>query len=103
LAVTSEKRLPSLPNVPTMGELGYPKVVVHNWLGLAAPKGTPAAVINKLNDAFNKALAQPEIKDKIAGPGNIVGSGSPEEFKSFILDERRRWAPIVKSLNIKPE
>lgn len=103
LAVTSEKRLPSLPNVPTMGELGYPKVVVHNWLGLAAPKGTPAAVINKLNDAFNKALAQPEIKDKIAGPGNIVGSGSPEEFKSFILGERRRWTPIVKSLNIKPE
>ena len=103
LAVTSEKRLPSLPNVPTMGELGYPKVVVHNWMGMAAPKGTPAAVIQKLNDVFNKALAMPEIRDKIAGPGNIVGSGSPEEFKTFITSERRRWGPIVKSLGIKPE
>jgi len=103
LAVTSEKRLASLPQVPTMGELGYPQVVVHNWLGLAAPKGTPTAVINQLNDAFNKALAQQEIRDKIAGPGNIVGSGSPEDFKNFILSERRRWGPIVKSLGIKPE
>lgn len=103
LAVTSEKRLASLPNVPTMGELGYPKVVVHNWLGLAAPKGTPPAVINKLNDAFNRALLLPEIKDKIADPGNIVGGGSPDEFKSFILSERRKWGPMVKSLGIKPD
>jgi tripartite-type tricarboxylate transporter receptor subunit TctC len=103
LAVTSEKRLPSLPNVPTMGELSYPKVVVHNWLGMAAPKGTPASVIQKLNEVFNKALAQPEIKEKIAGPGNIVGNGSPEDFRNFILSERRKWAPVVKSLGIKPE
>lgn len=103
LAVTSEKRLSSLPNIPTMGELGYPKVVVHNWMGMAAPKGTPAAVIQKLNEVFNKALAQPEIKEKIAGPGNIVGSGSPEDFKNFIVSERRKWGPVVKSLGIKPE
>lgn len=103
LAVTSEKRLPSLPQVPTMSELGYPQVVVYNWLGLAAPKGTPASVVHKLNEAFNKALAQPDIRDKIAGPGNIVGSGSPDEFRNFILSERRKWAPIVKSLNIQPE
>lgn len=103
LAVTSEKRLSSLPNVPTMGELGYPKVVVHNWMGMAAPKGTPNAVIQKLNDVFNKALAMPEIRDKIAGPGNIVGSGSPDDFKNFIASERRKWGPVVKSLGIKPE
>lgn len=103
LAVTSEKRMASLPNVPTMSELGYPKVVVYNWLGLAAPKNTPPAVIQKLNDAFNKALAQPDNKEKITGPGNIIGSGSPEDFKAFILSERRKWGPIVKSLNIKPE
>lgn len=103
LAVTSEKRLPSLPQVPTMGELGYPQVVVYNWLGLAAPKGTPTGVVRQLNEAFNKALAQADIRDRIAGPGNIVGSGSPEEFKSFILSERRKWAPIVRSLGIQPE
>ena len=103
LGVTSEKRMPSLPNVPTMGELGFPKVIVYNWLGLAAPKGTPAPVVQKLNDAFNKALAQPEIKNKISGPGNIVGSGSPDDFRAFILSERRKWGLVVKSLNIKPE
>jgi len=103
LAVTAEKRLTSLPSIPTMIELGYPKVVVHNWLGLAAPKQTPTHVIQKLNQVFNQALAQPDIRDKITTPGNIVGSGTPDEFKTFILSERRKWAPIVKSLNIKPE
>ena len=86
-----------------MPELGYPKVVVYNWLGLAAPKGTPTNVIHKLNVIFNKALADTEIKNKISGPGNLVGSGSPEDFKAFISSERRKWGPIVKSLNLKPE
>ncbi len=103
LAVTSEKRIHSLPNVPTLSELGFPKAVVYNWLGLAAPKGTPTQIINKLNEAFNKALSQPEINEKIAAPGNIVGNGSPEEFRRFIMSERVTWGPIVKSLNISPE
>ena len=54
--MTSAKRLPSLPDVPTMAELGYPQVTVSNWLGLVAPKGTPAPVVKKLNDAYNTAL-----------------------------------------------
>jgi tripartite-type tricarboxylate transporter receptor subunit TctC len=103
LAVTSEMRMPSLPQVQTMAELGFPQVAVYNWMGLAAPQGTPAPVIQKLNEVFNKALAQLDIKERIAGPGNIVGGGHPDEFKSFILSERRKWGPIVKSLNIKPE
>lgn len=103
LAVTSEKRLPSLPNVATMNELGYPKVLVHNWLGLAAPKGTPIEVLQKLNQVFNQALIKPEVREKITAPGNIVGSGTSEEFKAFILSERRKWEPVVKALNIKPD
>lgn len=103
LAVTSEKRMASLPYTPTLSELGYPKAVVYNWLGLAAPKGTPPHIIKKLNEVFNQVLAQPEIKEKIAAPGNIVGNGSPEDFKSFISSERLKWAPVVKSLNIAPE
>lgn len=103
LAVTSEKRMASLPHIPTMHELGYPKVVVHNWLGLAAPKGTPAHVMQKLNKAFNQALGQPEIQEKITAPGNLIGGGTAESFKSFISSERRKWKPIVTSLNLKPE
>jgi tripartite-type tricarboxylate transporter receptor subunit TctC len=101
LAVTSEKRLPSLPNVPTMSELGYPEATVSNWLGLIAPKGLSPVVVKKLNEAFNKALVIPEIREKIAGPGNVVGGGSPEEFNAFIQSEQNRWAALVKSAGIK--
>ena len=67
LAVTSAKRLPSLPDVPTMTELGYPQATVSNWLGLVGPKGLPPAIVQKLNEAFNKALASADIREKIVG------------------------------------
>jgi tripartite-type tricarboxylate transporter receptor subunit TctC len=103
LAVTSDKRLPGLPEVPTMAELGFPQATVSNWLGLVAPKGTPPAVVRKLNDAFNKALAAPEMREKIAGPGNVVGGGTPEEFAAFIAAEGKRWSALIKSKGIKVE
>ena len=101
LAVTSARRLPSLPDVPTMAELGYPEVVVSNWLGLIGPKGTPPAVVKKLNESFNKALAAPDMREKITGPGNEVGGGTPEEFAAFIAAENKRWAALVKAKGIK--
>jgi tripartite-type tricarboxylate transporter receptor subunit TctC len=103
LAVTSDKRLPSLPDVPTMTELGFPAVTVSNWLGIVAPKGTPPAVIRKVNEAYNKALAAPDMREKIAGPGNVVGGGSAEEFGAFIASESKRWAALIKAKGIKIE
>ena len=103
LAVTSEKRLPSLPNVPTMAELGTPQATISNWLGLVAPKGTPPAVVDKLNAADNKALAIPDLRDKIVAPGNEVGGGTPEQFAAFIAEEQKRWPALVKAANIKVE
>ena len=103
LAVTSEKRLPSLPDVPTMAELGYPQVTLSNWLGLIAPKGTPPDVVRKLNEAYNKALATPDIRDKIVGPGNEIGGGTPEAFAAFIDSENKRWTTLVKAAGIKIE
>ena len=94
LAVTSDKRLPSLPDVPTMAELGYPQVTVSNWLGIVAPKGTPPAVVRKVNEAFNKALAMPDMREKIAGPGNVVGGGTPEEFAAL---HRRRDQALARA------
>ena len=103
LAVTSEKRLPSLPDVPTMAELGYPQVTLSNWLGLIAPKGTPPDIVRKLNEAYNKALATPDIRDKIVGPGNEIGGGTPEAFAAFIDSENKRWTTLVKAAGIKVE
>src|SRR4051812_9509207 len=103
LAVTSEKRLPSLPDVPTMAELGYPQATISNWLGLIAPKGTPSAIVMKLNDAFNRALAMPEIREKIVGPGNEVGGGTPEAFAEFVAKEADRWPGMIKAAGIKVE
>lgn len=103
LAVTSDKRLPSLPDVPTMAELGYPQATVSNWLGLIGPKGMAPATVRKLNEAYNKALLLPEIREKIAGPGNVVGGGTPEEFAGFVAAENKRWAALVKAAGIKLE
>lgn len=103
LAVTSEKRLPSLPDVPTMAELGYPKATISNWLGFIGPKGMPPAVVLKLNESNNKILAQPDIQEKIAGPGNVVGGGTAEVFAEFIAAENKRWEALAKSANIKVE
>jgi tripartite-type tricarboxylate transporter receptor subunit TctC len=103
LAVTSEKRLPSLPNVPTMIELGFAKEGVSNWLGLIAPKGTPTAIVKAVNEAYNKALLNPEIREKIEGPGNVIGGGTPEEFRAFIQSEQARWSALVKAAGIKLE
>lgn len=103
LAVTSERRLPSLPNVPTLLELGHADLVVSNWLGVIAPKGTPREVVQRLNAAFNQALQDPGLREKITAPGNLVGGGSPEEFGAFIAAESKRWSALVKAKGIRLE
>jgi tripartite-type tricarboxylate transporter receptor subunit TctC len=103
LAVAHEKRLPQLPDVPTLGELGYKDMAMSNWFGLVAPKGTPKAIIAKLNDAANRALKDPEIAERIQGPGNVIGGGTPEQFSTFVAGESARWGKIVKEKNIKAE
>lgn len=103
LAVTSERRLPGLPNVPTLLELGHADLVVSNWLGVIAPKGTPRDVVQRLNAAFNQALQDPGLREKITAPGNLVGGGSPEEFGAFIAAESKRWSALVKAKGIRLE
>lgn len=103
LAVASDKRLPSLPDVPTFAELGIKDMEMSNWFGIVAPKGTPAPIIAKLNDAINKALNEPDLAKRITEPGNVVGGGSPEAFASFIAAESARWGKVVKERNITPE
>lgn len=103
LAITSKKRSPLLPNVPSFSELGYPKVEVLNWQGLIAPKGTPKAIIDKLNAAANEALKDPQLRELMLSQGNEIGGGSPADFASLIKAEASKWSAVVKTANIKPE
>lgn len=103
LAITSAKRSPLLPNVPTLVELGYPKVIVLNWQGFIAPTGTPKEIINKLNLAVNKVLKDPGMRERIISQSNEVGGGSPEDFAALIKSESAKWSVVVKTANIKPE
>jgi tripartite-type tricarboxylate transporter receptor subunit TctC len=103
LAITSKKRSPLLPNVPSFAELGYPKVEVLNWQGLIAPKGTPKAIIDKLNAAANEALKDPQLRELMLSQGNEIGGGSPAEFASLVKAESAKWSAVVKTANIKPE
>ena len=103
LAVASDKRLPTLPNVPTFAELGYKNMESSNWLGVVAPKGTPEPIIMKLNAAINKALQSPDMVQRIAGPGNIIGGGSPKAFADFVAGETVRWTKVIKDNHIQAE
>ena len=103
IAITSKKRSPLLPNIPSFAEVGYPKVEVLNWQGLIAPKGTPKAIIDQLNAAANEALKDPQLRELMLSQGNEIGGGSPAEFAALIKYESAKWGAVVKTANIKPE
>ncbi|MBU3636818.1 tripartite tricarboxylate transporter substrate binding protein [Polynucleobacter sp. es-MAR-4] len=103
IAITSKKRSPLFPNVPSFAELGYPKVEVLNWQGFIAPAGTPKAIIDTLNKAANEALKDPQLRELMLAQGNEIGGGSPADFAALIKSEAAKWSAVVKAGNIKPE
>lgn len=103
IAVGSPKRLPLMPDVPTVEEQGYPGFETSQWYGILAPAGTPAAIVAKLNADINKVLAEPDIHKRLQDDGAVAGSGSPADFGKYIEAEEKRWAPVVKSAGIKPD
>ena len=103
IAITSKKRSPLLPSIPSFSEIAYPKVEVLNWQGLIAPKGTPKAIIDKLNAAANEALQDPALRELMLSQGNEIGGGSPADFASLVKAESAKWSAVVKTANIKPE
>ena len=103
IAITSKKRSPLLPNIPSFSEMGYPKVEVLNWQGLIAPKGTPKSIIDQLNAAANEALKDPALRELMLSQGNEIGGGSPADFAALVKAESLKWSAVVKTANIKPE
>jgi len=100
LAVSSAKRLPLLPDVPTLAESGLPGFESYNWQGIVVPAGTPDEIVQKLNQAFNDILQKPEVKKAFDETGGQIAGGTPEDFAQFIESETQKWAELIKSANI---
>jgi tripartite-type tricarboxylate transporter receptor subunit TctC len=103
LAVTSDKRLAELPDVPTMAEAGVKDMVVTAWFGLVAPAGTPKDVIDKLYAATRDVVQSPDIRDRFKAMGGQAGGNTPAEFSIFIDQERGRWKQIVDAAGLVRE
>jgi tripartite-type tricarboxylate transporter receptor subunit TctC len=100
LAITSSRRSSLFPDVPTVAESGYPGFDVSGRFGLVAPAGTPAAVITKLNQALNKALAHPDVDKALAIQGADVAPSTPVAYDAVISEESKKWLKVVKDANI---
>ncbi len=103
LVVATPKRSATLPDVPTFIELGFPDIVVTNWYGIVAPAGTPKAVVQRLYDEVGRAIAQPDVRERLAGAALEPVSQSSDQFGKLIDAELKRWAQVVKDANIKTE
>jgi tripartite-type tricarboxylate transporter receptor subunit TctC len=103
LAVTTATRLEVLPDVPTVGDF-VPGYEASSWLGLGAPKNTPAAVLERLNKEINLAISDSAIKARFVDLGGLVlPPSSPAEFGKFLTSDTEKWARVVRTANIKPE
>jgi tripartite-type tricarboxylate transporter receptor subunit TctC len=103
LGVGSEKRVPALPNVPTISEAGVPGYEATNWWGIVAPAGTPRPVIDRLHKELSIILATSETKKRFETEGGEAVQMSSDDFGKFIVAETAKWAKVVKEANIKPE
>lgn len=101
LAVTGKTRSANLPDVPTMEELGFAGFVIEPWYAFAAPAGTPEPAIRRLNTAFNNALNQPAVRDRMVAMGITPAGGSPEVLGRLIRSEYTRWAELIRVQGIK--
>ncbi len=97
LAVTSEKRVATLPNVPTLAQAGVPNIDVSHWVGIFAPGGTAAEVVTKLNQAVNDVLAQPEVRQRLVSQGADVRPMSVDQFTAFVKAETEKYALLIRA------
>jgi len=100
LAVASDRRLPALPNVPTLTEIGYP-VLALGWGGVAGPHGIPQPIVQRLTREVEHALAMTEVRERIESFGGSIRYRTPDDFARFIRGEFDRWGPVIKQAGVK--
>ena len=103
IAVGSAKRVPSLPDIPTIAESGVPGYEAYSWVGMVAPAGTPRDVITRLHREIIDILKQKDVADKLNGQGALPVGDTPEQFGAYIKAEMEKWGAVVRSANIKAE
>lgn len=100
LAMATRARVPALPDVPTIGERGFPEFDAAIWVGIGVRKGTDMELVNRLNAEINKALDNPLVKDTYLKMGAEVRKSSQKDFAEFVREERLRWAPVIQRAKI---
>ena len=101
LAVTGTARSPTLPDIPTMAEAGFPDVEGSTWTAVAVPAGTPKEIIAKLHDMIVASLAQPDVKDKLAAMAYVPIGNSPQECEAFFKAEMDKWGKVIKDAGLQ--
>lgn len=101
LAVLAPKRTPLAPEIPSLGDMGINDVDGNGWYGALVPANTPAAVVSRLHAAFAAALQAPEMRERFTAMGVEPVGGSSEEFRAYLLGERKKWAEVIKTAKVK--
>ena len=104
LAVTTRERMPDLPDIPTMYELGWKNLVTSSWQGVLVPTGTPRPIVEKLHAAIVKVLADPEIQARMRKGGALaISSKSPEDFKTYMDAETAKWTKVIEDSGVRAD
>ena len=97
LAVSSAKRIPEFPEVPTFAEMGYPELTASIWFSLSGPAGLPPDIVNRLNAEVRRVLRLPDVLERLRPEGIEPGDHAPQQFTAFVASELKRWAPVVRA------
>jgi tripartite-type tricarboxylate transporter receptor subunit TctC len=103
LALTGGRRVAVLPDVPTLKEVGVPDYEVYEWNPVFAPAGTPAEIVNQLSAAIRKVMAQPDVRERVAGMGGETLASTPQEAGAFVRTQTEFWARVIRQADIKPD
>ena len=103
LAVSSAKRIAALPDVPTLAEVGFPGVEDYTWVGIFLPTGTPSPIVQKLNEAINRALQSTDFRERLAANAFDPVGGSQQQFGEYVKSEIVKWGKVVRETGAKPD